>query len=471
MTITTETPAHGAAGDGLELKQFLERFPRIKYVDAIFVDMCGVARGKRLPVDDLPGLMRDGLLIPESIFTLDVTGDQLDIMGRGGSDGDPDACGVAIPGTLVPCPWAGPEYGQVLMRLGDDGRRANPTHVEPRNILAAVEARFAGLGLTPVVACELEFDLIDVNRAPMGQPQPPLLPGTNRRDTSNQVYSLDHLDHYKPFITDLNAWAGAQGIPATALSVEFAPGQLEVNLRHQPSAVMAADHAALLRRLVKGAAKAHGMQATFMPKPYPDRAGNGFHVHVSLLDSDGNNLFAGEAGGNVAAGAAGSGMLLHAIGGLRASMAESMAIFAANQNAYRRYQLHLFVPMARSWGYNNRSVAIRVPEGPASSRRLEHRVAGADANPYLTVAAVLAGMHHGIVNRIDPGAPVTGNAGLQLAPDVPLDQRTALDALAAGKIIPSYFTGGYAPFYIEAKRKELEKFMGFVSPLEYEWYL
>jgi len=105
------------------------------------------------------------------------------------------------------------------------------------------------------------------------------------------------------------------------------------------------------------------------------------------------------------------------------------------------------------------------------ARRLEHRVAGADANPYLTVAAILAGMHHGITSKIDPGKPMTGNAGVVLTPDVPLTQWAALDALAAGKIIPPYFAGNYAPFYIEAKRKELEKFMSFISPLEYEWYL
>lgn len=464
MTITTETPAQGAAGDGLELKHFLERFSRIKYVDALFVDMCGVARGKRLPVSDLPGLMRDGLLIPESIFTLDVTGDQLDIMGRGGSDGDPDACGVPIPGTLAPSPWAGPEYAQVLMRLREDGRRARPAYIEPRNILAAVEARFIEMGLTPVIACELEFDLIDPVRAPDGRPQAPLLPGTNRRDVSNQVYGLDHLDYYKAFINDLRAWGDAQDVPTTAISTEFAPGQLEVNLRHQASALTAADHAALLRRLVKGTARAHAMEATFMAKPYLDRAGNGFHVHVSLMDAHGNNVFDGN-------GAFGSEMLLHAIGGLRASLVESMAIFSANLNAFRRYQLHLFVPMAKSWGYNNRSVAIRIPDGPNTSRRLEHRVAGADANPYLTVAAILAGMHYGIVNKVDPGAPMTGNAGLQLTPDLPLNQWAALDAMAAGKIIPDYFAGGYAPFYIEAKRKELEKFMSVISPLEYEWYL
>ena len=464
MTKKTETPALGAAGDGLELKHFLERFPRIKYVDAIFVDMSGIARGKRLPVSDLADLLHEGILIPESIFSLDVTGDQLDIMGRGGSDGDPDASGVAIPNTLVPSPWAGPEYGQVLMRLKEDGKRINPAFTEPRNILAAVEARFTEMGLTPVVACELEFDLIDPNRGPEGQPQPPFLPGTNRRDTNNQVYGLDHLDYYKPFIDDLRTWGDAQGVPTTAISVEFAPAQLEVNLAHQKSALVACDHAALLRRLVKGAAKAHGVEATFMSKPYLDRAGNGFHVHVSLLDKTGRNVFDGN-------GVNGSEMLLHAIGGLRASMAESMAIFSANLNAFRRYQPHLFVPMATSWGYNNRSVAIRIPDGPNTARRLEHRVAGADANPYLTVAAILAGMHHGITNKIDPGKPMTGNASVQLTPDVPLTQWAALDALAAGKIIPHYFVGNYAPFYVEAKRKELEKFMSFVSPLEYEWYL
>jgi glutamine synthetase len=152
-------------------------------------------------------------------------------------------------------------------------------------------------------------------------------------------------------------------------------------------------------------------------------------------------------------------------------MAESMAIFSPNISAFRRYGPNIFVPQSGCWGYNNRSVAIRVPPGPDDARRLEHRVAGAEVNPYLAVAAILAGVHHGLTVRADPGPPVEGNAGTQFAPDLPQNFWAALETMAAGKILPEYFPGNYCALYIDAKRRELEKFLKIISPQELAWYL
>lgn len=445
-----------------EAQEFLRRFPQIRFIDAIFIDMCGIARGKRLPAAQMPGLFTNGLYLPASIFALDVTGDQLDVLGRGFSDGDPDGCGFPIPGTLAPVPWAGAELGQVLMSLNEPA--AQQFCYDPRNVLAAVVERFSEIGLTPVVACELEFYLLDAGRGEGGEPKPPLLPGLNRRDNNNQVYSLEELDYYQEFMRDLQQWSAAQNIPATFASAEFGPAQFEINLLHRADALRAADDAALLRRLVKGVAQARGLQATFMSKPYADKVGSGLHLHVSLLNKAGENVFSGN-------GARGSEMLRHAIGGVCRAMQESMAIFAPSQSAFRRFAPNLFVPVSDCWGYNNRSVAVRVPPGPDDARRLEHRVAGADANPYLVVAAVLAGVHHGITARADPGEPVEGNAGAKLTPDLALNMWAALADMAAGGILPSCFPGNYLALYIDGKRRELEKFLRTVSPLEYDWYL
>jgi glutamine synthetase len=445
-----------------EVQDFLRRFPLIRYIDAIFIDMCGIARGKRLPADQLAGLYSHGLYLPASIFALDVTGDQLDVLGRGFSDGDPDGCGFPIPGTLAPAPWSGAELGQVLMSLHEPA--AQQFCYDPRNVLAAVVGRFGDIGLTPVVACELEFYLLDAERAAGGEPRPPLLPGLNRRDYNNQVYSLEELDYYQEFMRDLQQWSAAQNIPATFASAEFGPAQFEINLLHRPDALRAADDAALLRRLVKGAAQARGLQATFMSKPYADKVGSGLHLHISLLNEAGENVFNSN-------GAKGSEVLLHAIGGVCRAMQESMAIFAPSQSAFRRFAPNLFVPVSDCWGYNNRSVAVRVPPGSDSARRLEHRVSGADANPYLVVAAVLAGMHYGIVTKAEPGEPIEGNAGAKLTPDLALNMWAALADLAEGEILPAYFPGNYLALYIDGKRRELEKFLRTISPLEYEWYL
>ncbi|MFZ5834037.1 MAG: glutamine synthetase family protein [Pseudomonadota bacterium] len=467
MSKLSNAPAGPVDGGGVqEAEAFCRRHPEIRHVDAIFIDMSGVARGKRLPVSELAGLYTQGMNLPASLYLLDVTGDQLDVLGRGFSDGDPDATGFPIAGTLAPAPWlkagSGPGLGQVLMQLYEPDTRE--ICYDPRNILAAVVARFADLGLTPVVACELEFYLIDAVRGEQGAPQPPRLSGSGRRDVNNQVYGLEELDYYQDFLTDLQKWSAMQNVPASMASAEFGPGQFEINLQHRADALRAADDAALLRRLVRAAAQARGLEASFMSKPYSDKAGSGFHVHVSVVDAAGQNIFAGN-------GAAGSAELRHAIGGLRAAMAQSMAIFAPNLGAFRRFGPNIFVPLSTCWGYNNRSAAIRVPPGPDAGRRIEHRVAGAEANPYLLVAAILAGMHHGLVSKADPGPPVAGNAAAQLAPDLPHNFWAALEAMSAGTILPGYFPGNYTALYVDAKRRELEKFMQTISPQEYDWYL
>lgn len=459
--------APGASADGAaagwpaQIAEFRRRYPDIRTLDAIFIDMCGIARGKRLPVDELAGLCEQGINLPASIYLLDVTGDQLDVMGRGFGDGDPDGVGFPIAGTLAPAPWSGGGLGQVLMSL----REPLPDTVyDPRNVLAAAVEKFTAKGLTPVVACELEFYLIDKQRAENGAPLPPLLPGTNRRDSDNQVYSLEMLDYYQAFLNDVQRWSAEQGIPASMASTEFGPAQFEINLVHRADALRAADDAALFRRLVKAAALARGMEASFMSKPYADKAGSGLHLHISLLDAQGRNIFAGN-------GAAGSAALLHAIGGVRQAMAQSMAVFSPSISAFRRYGPNIFVPQSACWGYNNRSVAIRVPSGPDKARRLEHRVAGAEANPYLVVAAVLAGLHHGLETQADPGPPIDGNAGTQARADLPQNIWAALDAMAAGKILPDFFPGNYTALYVDAKRRELEKFFHSIAPQEYAWYL
>lgn len=444
-----------------EVELFLQRYPDTRFIDAVLIDMCGIARGKRVPASTLPMLFAQGLSVTASLYALDATGDQLDIMGRGFSDGDPDGTAIPVPGTLAPMPWAGPEHGQVLLHLEEP--QGSAAMIDPRNILAAVVAAFSARGLTPVVACELEFYLIDRARTANGHPQPPPLPGTDRRDRLNQVYSFDTLDYFGAFLGKLQDWAEIQAIPTSAASAEFAPAQFEVNLEHQSSALRAADHAALFRRLVKSAAIHNEMEATFHGKPYPDQAGSGFHVHISLLDDKGQNIFAGQ-------GDKGANALRYAIGGLCAAMPETMAICVPNVGGFRRFEADLFVPLNAGWGYNNRSVAVRVPPGPDTARRLEHRVACADANPYLLLAALLAGMLYGLDEKLDPGPDITGRARAG-AGKLPLTPWDALDALEKATILPHHLPQTYLNFYAEAKRRELEKFIKAPGAREYAWYL
>ena len=156
---------------------------------------------------------------------------------------------------------------------------------------------------------------------------------------------------------------------------------------------------------------------------------------------------------------------------MAAGMAEAMAFFAPSVNAFRRFGPNLYVPVAKSWGADNRSLAFRVPSGPGDARRVEHRIAGADANPYLVLAAMLAGAQHGLTNKVDPGPPWEGNATAEIDPELPKDFAAALDRMRRGKILREAVGQGYIDLYCETKRRELEKFLRIVPRHEYDWYL
>lgn len=201
-----------------------------------------------------------------------------------------------------------------------------------------------------------------------------------------------------------------------------------------------------------------------MAKPYGERSGNGLHIHMSLLDEAGRNIFDNGT-------AEGSDALRHAIGGMQALMIESMALFAPSLNSYRRFQPDMFAPVNRHWGVNNRSAGLRVPTGPSEARRIEHRVSGADANPYLALAAVLAGAHHGLTNKLDPGAPAQGNVSKQPDTELPFTIDEALAQLEAGKILTNYIGEETLTLYRETKRVETLRVRKAITRAEYEWYL
>jgi glutamine synthetase len=434
----------------------------LEFVDAVVVDICGTLRGKRFPVEEVPKLFAEGMPLPHSVYLMDAHGEMTNAMGRGFSDGDPDGTAWPVPRTLSRVWGAEPARAQVLMSLRDESGSADPA--EPRAVLERVLGRFADLQLVPVAALELEFYLIDRARLEHRAPQPPMDPRSGERESAVSVFGLDDLDRYAGFLSALSEAARAQNVPLSAASKEYAAGQFEANLKHQTNAFHAADHAVFLKQIVKEAARANGCEATFMPKPYLDRVGSGLHIHVSLLDRDGRNIFAG-------ADEIGSEMLRHAIGGLQALMPESKAIFAPSQNSYRRFRPDMFAPVNRSWGYNNRSAGMRIPAGADAARRIEHRVAGADANPYLALAAVLAGVHHGLLKKVDPGPPAKGNVSRDPDPALPFTIDDALVKLAKAEVLPVYFGEETLTLYRETKRIETERLRRIIPPAEYDWYL
>ncbi len=451
-----------------EADAFLAANPGVKTIELLLPDMCGILRGKRLTRNSFKKLYSGSVRTPGSLYILDVTGQNVPTMRAGITDGDPDKFCLPAPGTLKPVPWAQQPLGQVLGSMTEDD--GAPLYSDPRAILSATAARLGELGLKPSVAIEQEFYLLDTKRGPGGAPQPAFSERSGYRQSTTQVAGMEELYDFESFLAEVARCCEIQGLPAEAASKEYAPGQYEINLHYVAGAVTACDHAVMLKRVIKAVARRHGLVASFMAKPFEETAGSGTHVHVSLYDDDGANAFAKGARQEINGMKVGEA-LLHAAGGLIACMAESMAIFAPNANSYRRFRPGLFVPVSPSWGVNNRSAGIRIPPSDDQALRIEHRNAGADTNPYLATAAILAGIHHGLTAKIDPPPASDGDRDPEGLPELPLDWHTALDRFRDGAILPFYLGEKYHGIYEVVRRYECEAFKARIQPLDYEWYL
>jgi glutamine synthetase len=277
---------------------------------------------------------------------------------------------------------------------------------------------------------------------------------------------MEELDEFDGVLSGIRDACQAQGLPSDTIIVENGPGQFEVNLHHVADPLLAADHAILLRRAVRAMARRHDLHATFMAKPYGTAAGSGFHLHCSLLDGDGRNIFDDGT-------PEGSDALRHAIAGMIAVMPESMLIFAPHLNSYRRFQPGAHAPTTASWGYENRTTSLRIPASANKARRFEHRPAGADANPYLVVAAILAGALHGLERRQEPPPVLAGDGygdGNQ-AVSLPLTWDGAIGAFQAGTVLRRYLGETVMRAFGTAKAQELTELSRRVTDVEYATYL
>ena len=446
-----------------EAHAFLDANPDITSIHVIWTDICGVARGKILRRDELVPAWKDGRFMPISALVLDITGQDVPETGLVFDEGDRDMLLWPVPGSLVRIPWMDEPTAQYLAYICDlDG---TPHFADPRNALEAVVKRFqTELNMTPVGAVEVEFFLMDRASAIAGEPRAPKSLINEHRPQHYQAYYLQDLDDFAPFFKDLYAYCEAQGLPAKTLISEYAPGQMEIVLRHRADVLKACDEGIMLKRLIKATAEKHGMAATFMAKPYAQWTGSGMHIHVSLGDEKGNNLFAADDPLQ-------NELLLHSIGGLKAAMAESMLIFAPNANSYRRFRRNSYAPVSASWGINNRTVSIRIPAGAANACHIEHRPSGADANPYLVMAAILAGMHYGITEKADPGNPVVGNGYEKRAKYIPGNWFDAIDAFWRASILKEYFGKPFVDTYCTLKEVEADRFYAEPTLRDFEWYL
>ena len=456
-----------------ELASFLDQHPGIRHVDVFLNDLNTVERGKRIDRAGLARLYAEGMLLPGSMFALDVLGGTIQATGLGFDEGDADRPCRPLPGSLVPVPWQDGGIAQLQVSMYEpDGR---PFFADPRHVLAKVLDRFHRLNLTPVVAIEYEFYFVDRERAEGGLPQPPPLPLTGRREFRTQINSMTDLDEYSKVLSRVDEVSRIQGLPVTSALAEYGPGQFEVNLEHRADALRACDEALRFKRAVRSVAREQGWDATFLPKPYRDMAGSGLHVHVSLLDAGGDNLFACPDPALSSPEAPHHGVqstaLRHALGGLLRTLADGVAICAPGPNSYRRFRPEAYVPMIPCWSVNNRGSALRLPVSDARNRRIEHRLAGADANPYLVVAWILAGIHHGLAEGLEPAPPVRGNAYRESGDTLPAHWPTAIERFRRSDFAATYLGRPFRDHYATVKQAELQEFDSYVTPLEMQWYL
>ncbi|WP_165677406.1 glutamine synthetase family protein [Metapseudomonas otitidis] len=444
-----------------EAQDFLDQNPDIDTFELFILDANGVPRGKLLHREELLAVYESGRPLPSTILGLTLNGEDVEDSGLVWDVGDIDCRAYPLPGSLVRLPWRRmPTAALQVCMHPEEGMPA--AIADPRHLLVQVIDQLKADGYHPVMACELEFYLLDQKNDAQGRPQP-ALDTDGRRPRATQVYGLRELEQIEPFLADLYAACKAQGIPARTAISEYAPGQVEITLEHG-DALTAMDQAVRYKRLVKGVANAHGMRACFMAKPFDHLAGTGMHMHVSLADAQGRNLFASED-------PAGTPLLRLAVGGMLDSLLDSLLLFCPNANSYRRFQANSYAPLAPTWGVDNRTVSLRVPGGPAASRHVEHRICGADANPYLAAAAILAGIYRGLRDEIDPGEPVQGNGYAQATERLPTDWLTALRALENSSWAREAFGEAFLGVYLAVKRAEYRQFMAEVSEQDWRWYM
>ena len=436
-----------------DTKNWLRKNPAVRTIRVAACDLNGQPRGKRVPARFAHKVVEDGTRFPFSALNLDIWGEDIDDSPLVFESGDRDGVLKPTARGFVPMPWL--EAPSALLPIWMFHETGKPYDGDPRHALSAVLKRYKALGLTPVVALELEFFLIDDSGKTL---QVPVSPRSGKRRKAAEVLSIRALDQFDSFFTDLYDACEEMDIPADTAISEAGLGQFEINLMHQDDALRAADDAWLFKLLVRGMARRHGFAASFMAKPYEDYAGSGMHMHFSVLDAEGTNIF--DDGGPK-----GTDALRHAVAGCMNGMHDSTLIFAPHLNSYERLIPENHAPVGICWGYENRTAAIRVPSGAPAARRIEHRVAGGDVNPYLLIATILGAALTGIEDAAEPPAPITGNAYAQELPTIPGDWEAAMDAFESSTIIPRILPEELIRNLLLTKRQE-SHFMAELSPQE-----
>lgn len=434
---------------------------RISEVECLVADMSGTARGKILPPKKfLKGTRNRGLRIPEEIFTLTINGRFVQDT-QAVSDSAIDIYMEPDAETVRMVPWYQEPTAQVIcdaFHLNDE-----PVEIAPRHVLKRVLQLYRDKGWRPIVAPELEFYLCKRNVDP-DYPLEAAVGRSGRKEPGGQAYGIDAANDFDPVVEDIYDFCEAQELDVDTLSHESGPAQLEINFNHGDPLELA-DQVFLFKRTVRQAALKHDMYATFMAKPHANEPGSSMHLHQSVLDArTGKNIFAGRRDGKP------SKVFMHHIGGLQRYLSAALPLCAPNVNSYRRLVPDSDAPTNVHWGIDNRTVPLRVPSSDPSNTRIENRITGADANPYLAFAASLACGYLGMIERIKPSEPVTGSA-YRFAHTLPISLDEALDKLTYTKPLKQVLGEKFVEAYRDVKFEEMQHFRRVISSWEREYLL
>lgn len=435
------------------MKNWLRKHPEVRTIRVAAADLNGQPRGKRVPVRFADAVVTNGTRFPMSVLNLDIWGEDVEDSPLVFESGDADGILRPTERGFMPMPWL--DAPTALMPIWMYRENGQPYDGDPRHVLARILDRYRERGLTPVCAMELEFYLIDDSGRKL---QAPPSPRSGKRRKAAEIMSIRALDAFDVFFTDLYDACEAMDIPADTAISESGLGQFEINLMHTDDALRAADDAWLFKMLLKGLARRHGFAASFMAKPYPDYSGNGLHTHFSVIDRNGRNIFDN-------GGPEGTELLRHAVAGCLDAMHDCTLIFAPHANSYERLVPEAHAPNQICWGYENRTTAIRIPSGNPVARRIEHRVAGGDVNPYLMLAAILGAALIGIDEKLTPSDPVTGNAYALDLPLLPDTWAEAIEVFEKSEKVRRIFPAELIRNLVMTKRQEL-RYMGELSTEE-----
>ncbi|HEY2658647.1 MAG TPA: glutamine synthetase family protein [Caulobacteraceae bacterium] len=438
-----------------DIKKWIEQ-RGISEVECLIPDMNGVLRGKVLPAAKLLQSEQDNTLrLPSSVFAVTVTGEYADADNDDEAYQDPDM--VLHPDAATICVAPGFKTPTAYVFADAYHTDGSPWASSPRQVLKSVLDLYTQRGWRPVVAPELEFYLTALNPDP-DLPLTPPAGRSGRAETSPQPYGLEAITEYEDLIEMVYEYSEAASLDVDTMIHESGTAQLEINFLHGDP-VHLSDQVLLFKRIVRQVALKHGVYATFMAKPMENQPGSAMHLHISMVGIEsGTNLFADESGVD-------SDMFRHFVGGLQKYLPQIAPLFAPNVNSFRRMRPSHSAPINVQWGYDNRSCGLRVPISDRENRRIENRLPGADANPYLAIGAALIAGYLGMEEKIEPSAQAVGNAYIH-ARTLPKTLEEALERFNACHPVRDLLGPYFFRAFTTIKEAELEAFQGVISSWE-----